>query len=185
MFLLESPWPILFTGIAIEAVLAVVLLRTGRGYVLWAMIGTAIIVLVGLVIERLVVTDREAIENGLDAAVAAAEANNIDRLLDCISPTAQETRNDARWMLDRIEVRSCYVRNLTITINDRTNPPTARAHFLAVGQGTDRKGEFPYRSYSRHVTVELRRENGHWLATGYDVEGLNLGNLRAHGLREL
>ena len=185
MILLESPWPILLIGIASEAVLAVMLLRTGRGYLLWAMIGMAVVVLVGLVVERLVVTEQEAIENTLDAAVDAAAANDLDRLLDCISPTAEHTRADARWMLDRVEVHSAYIHKLKIRINHLTSPPTAKVRFQAIGQGTDRKGEFPYQSYSRAVTVELRLEDGRWLVTGYDVEGLNLRNLRIHGLRIL
>ena len=35
------------------------LLRTGRGRLLWAMLGTAALVLLGVFVERLVVTDRE------------------------------------------------------------------------------------------------------------------------------
>ena len=58
---LESPWPILLIGIAVEAVLAVMLLRTGQGRLLWAMLGMAAVVLLGLAVERLVVTDREAV----------------------------------------------------------------------------------------------------------------------------
>jgi hypothetical protein len=183
MFFLESPWPILLIVIGVEAVLAVALLQTRRGYLLWAMIGVAAVGLVGLVVERLVVTDREAIENTLDAAVAAAEANDVGRLLDCISPTAENTRADARWMLSRVEVRSAYIHKLEITINQLTSPPTARAHFQVIGQGTDRKGEFPYQSYARAATVELRLEDDRWLVTGYDVEGLNLRNLKLHELR--
>ena len=181
MIFLESPWPVLFIGITVEAVLAVMLLRTGRGYLLWAMIGVAALVVVGLLVERLVVTEREAVEQTLYAAVAAAEANDLNRLLDCISPMAEQTRADARWMLGRVEVNSAYVRNLQIMINHLTNPPTAQARFQAIGQGRDRLAQFPYGSYSRAVTVHLHLEGNRWLVTGYDVEGLDLRNLQAHG----
>ena len=59
---LESLWPILSIGIAVEAVLAIALLVTRRGMLLWWMLGAAGFVLAGLLIEWLVVTDREAID---------------------------------------------------------------------------------------------------------------------------
>jgi hypothetical protein len=184
MIFLESPWIILFIGIAVEAVLAVLLLRTGRGYLLWVMIGVAVLVAAGLLVKRFFLTEREAVEQTLYAAVAAAEANDVDRLLGCISPTAAQTRADARWMLGRIEVSSSYVRNLQIRINHLTSPPTALAMFQAVGQGRDRMAQFPYSTYSREVTVEFRLEGDRWLVSGYDVQGLDLGNLRTL-IREL
>jgi hypothetical protein len=169
---LESPWPILFIGIAVEAVLAVVLLRTGRGKTLWAMFGIGVFVLLGLLVERFVVTDRKAVIHTLDACVAAVEANDINRLLTYISPSAQQTQADARWVLGRFEVNRARVSGLEITINRLTNPPTANAKFQAVGQGRDRRGEIPYQGFAENVTVELRQEGGHWLVAGYNVENL-------------
>ena len=60
--------------------------------------------LLGLLVERLVVTERKAVMQTLDAGVAAAKANDLNRLLDCISPQATETRNYARLVLGRVEV---------------------------------------------------------------------------------
>lgn len=81
-----------------------------------------------------------------------------------------QSRREARWILDRVQVSDAYIRQLEITINRLTSPPTARAKFVAVGKGTDRKGEFPYETFMRRVVVDLRLEDGRWLATGYDVE---------------
>ena len=170
MILLESPWPILLIGIAVEAVLAIALLRSGQGKMLWAMLGVAGLLVVGLVVERLVVTDREAVENTLDTAVAAVEANDLNRLLECISPSAQKTRADARWALGRVEFRKARITDLEITINRLTSPPTAKAKFHAIGTGRDRLGESPYPSFMRPVTVNLRREKGRWLIGDYSVE---------------
>lgn len=170
----ESPWPILFIGIAIEAVLAIFLLRTGRGAALLGMIGVAVFVLLGLLVEWLVVTDREAVQHTLDAAVAAVEANDIERLLSCISPSAQQARKDARWVLGRVEVKMARINDLEIKVNRLTNPPTATAKFQAIGTGRDRKGEFPYQTFAQRVTVELRQENDRWLVAGYNIEDLKL-----------
>ncbi len=158
--------------------------RTGRGYLLWVMIGAAAVVAAGLIVEHFVVTDRKSIEQTMDAAVAAVEANNINALLDCISPAAEETRGYARRLLDRVEVEGAYVHNLRITINHLTSPPTAVVQFQAIGQGRDRRGEIPSGPYNNAVRVDFRREGDRWLVTGCEVEGLELdGFFRAHGLR--
>ena len=102
------------------------------------------------------VTDREAIDNTLDACAAAVEANDLNRLLECISPSAAQVRADARFVLDRFEVQKARITDLEITINRLTSPPTAKAKFRAIGTGRDRKGEFPYQGFAEIVTVELR-----------------------------
>jgi hypothetical protein len=169
-FLVESPWPVLLTGIVLEAVLGVLLLQTGRGKLLWAMIAVGVLTVVGFVVERMVVTDREAVETTLDKAASAVESKNTDKLLECISPSNKEMREQARWVMERFEVDSVWIHNLEITVNNLTSPPTAKAKFTATGQGTDRKGELPTHAYSDTVTVELRREGDRWLVTGLGGE---------------
>jgi len=165
----ESPWPILFIGIVVEAVLAFLLLRTGRGKFLIAMIGVAAFVVVGLVVERLVVTDRKAIMQTLDAAVAAVTKNDLNGVLDCISPSAQEPRDFARWALDCVEIQEGHINDLEITLNRLTSPPTAEAKFLAVGRGKDRVGEFPLQSVAQRVVLQLQLQGDRWLVTSYKV----------------
>jgi hypothetical protein len=170
--LVESPWPVLFIGIVVEAALALALLKTGRGKLLGVMIGVGALTLLGLAVERLVVTDREAVSDTLDAAAAAVEANDLERLLSYISPTAQRPQADSRFVLGRFEVSKARVRDLTVTINRLTSPPTAKARFIAFGQGRDRQGVFPYQAYSQQVIVELQLEGDRWLVTDYSVEDI-------------
>jgi hypothetical protein len=164
--LVEGPWYILLTGIVIEAVLGFLLLQTGRGKLLWAMIGVAIITGLGLVAERMIVTDREAVGATLDAAVAAVQKNDLQGVLKCISPSAKGTRLEATWILERFEVNSAWIRDLDIKVNTLTSPPSAKATFQAIGQGKDRKGEIPYQGYEQRVVVELQKEGDRWLVTG-------------------
>ncbi len=176
-FLVESPWPVLFAGVVVEAGLAVGLLVTGRGKLIWFMLLVAVLTLAGLVVERLVVTDREAITDTLFTAAVAVEDNDLERLLDCISPSAEEPRRMSRWILDRFDVEKAVIRNLTIDINRLTSPPTANARFQAIGKGKDRGGVFPYNSYAQRVVVKMRLENGRWLATGYSIDGVTPNRL--------
>jgi hypothetical protein len=170
MIFLESPWPILFVGIAVEAVLAIALVRSGRGMLLWWIIGTAVLVLIGLVAERLVVTERKAIRHTLDAAVAAVESNNIERLLDCISPSAKRVRQEARLALGRIEVQEIRISGVDISINRLTAAPTARVRLRASGRGRDRLDRLPYEGFGQSLALELRLERGRWLVTGYAAD---------------
>ncbi|MBN1394503.1 MAG: hypothetical protein JW959_05735, partial [Pirellulales bacterium] len=119
---------------------------------------------------RLVTTDREAITNTLKEAADAVEDNDIDRLLACISPSAEEPRRASHWILERFDVERAWIRNLRIEINRLTSPPTADARFQAVGAGRDRKGQVPYNTYGQDVVVHLRLEGNRWLATGYGIE---------------
>ena len=170
--LLESPWPILLLGIAAETVLGLLLLRTGRGKWLWAMLGAGLLVLGGLLAEHFVVTDRKLITQTLDTAAGAGAANNLPRLLECISPAARKPRDDSARLMGRFEFKSGYIYHLDIKINRLTSPPTAKVHFRAFGEAKDRRGVIPAGGYTRPVDVELRCENGRWLVIDYSVEGL-------------
>ncbi len=170
MIFLDSPWPILFVGIAFEAALAIALVRTGRGVLLWPMVVTAVLVLLGLAIERFVVTDRKAIRNTLDEAATAVEANNLNRVLDCVSPSAVHLRRQARSAIGRFEVEAVRLSYLDIHINRLTAAPTARVTLRVYGKGRDRWAQFPYENFVQPLVVELRLERGHWLVTGCDED---------------
>jgi hypothetical protein len=174
---LESPWPILFIGIAVEAVLGMMLMQSGRGKYLVAMIGMAVVVVVGLIVERLVVTDREAVRQTLDAAVAAVRKNDVNGLLDCISPSAKKPRDESRWLLSLVDVEEGHISDLDIKVNRLTSPPTAQAKFLAVGRGRDRTGEFPYQGFAQRVDVQLQLQGDRWLVTGYKLLDFNPSHL--------
>jgi hypothetical protein len=166
----ESPWPILLIGIVIEAVLGFLLLQTGRGKLLVAMIVVAVLTGVGLVVEHFVITDRKAVAQTLDAAVAAVRKNDLNGALACVTPTATEARNFTSWVFGRVEFQEAHISELKVEVNRLTSPPTADAKFLAVGRGKDRKGEWPYQGFAQRVSLKLRLENGRWLVTGYTIE---------------
>jgi hypothetical protein len=165
--LFENPWWIIFAGVVIEAVLGIVLFRTGRGILLWAMLGVLALTLLGVLIERLVVTDRERVEMTLDGITAALEANDLNRVLSYVSPDATQTRRRAAWALGIIEVQSARFYGLEITINRLTSPPTAKASFLGHIAYRDRKGEFPYNNYASRFVVDLRKQGEVWIVTGH------------------
>jgi ketosteroid isomerase-like protein len=175
--LFENPLRIIFIGIVIEAVLGIVLFRTGRGALLWAMLGVLALTLLGVVIERLVVTERERVEMTLDGITAALEANDLKRVLSYVAPEAVQTRNRAAWALGRIEVQSAWIYRLEITVNRLTSPMTAKAAFFGHISYRDRQGESPYNNYGSRFVADLRKQGDIWVVTGHveeqEAEGKN------------
>jgi len=173
---LESPWPVILMGIVAEAVLAVVLVTTRRGLLLGAMGGVLVVVLLGVALEILVVTEREQVERTLDGIIASLNANDLNRLLeDYVAPDARTTRARAAWALNRVEIQQAKYHNLRVTINRLTSPPTALAEFYGVVFYRDRKGEIPHEYYSAQFAAEFELRDGRWMVTDhveYDVYGV-------------
>jgi hypothetical protein len=164
----NSLWMI-FVGIAVEAVLGAILFRTGRGALLWAMIGTALLVVIGVTVEKLIVTEREEVKYTLDDISSALDANDLDRVLTFISPADKKSRSDAAWALRRIEIRGTTILGLEVTVHQLTSPHTAEARFRGIIRYSDRKKEIPYESYAADFSVTFRKEGKRWIVTGYET----------------
>lgn len=163
----EDPTPILFAGIVAELVLALVFAHTRRPGVLAAMIGVLFLVGAAVLVERFVVTEREAVEQTLDGAAGALVAGDLARVYTYVSPSANYTRERAAWALDRVDFYAIKLRNMEIEINRLTNPPVAQARFRAVFRFRDRLDEFPYNSYELGFTVELEKIGDRWLVSDH------------------
>jgi hypothetical protein len=175
--LLENPMPIILFGIVAEAVLGISLLTTRRGALLWAMAGVLILVLAGVGLEWLVVTERERVEATLEGAAAAVRANDREGLLQRIHPSAADARQLVNWAFDRVDFTDAKITTLEVqNINDLTSPPTAKAHVKGIVFFKVRRGEYPYDKHPVDLTAELRLESGRWLITGYELRDDPRGN---------
>ena len=165
--LLENPVPIVFFGVIVMAVLAAIAVTYQRAVVLLALVGVLVLMVAGVVLERLVVTEVERVEASLDGAAAALEANDLEEALQYVSPSADNTRNRAGDVLRWVRFTDVKVNNLEVTINDLTSPPTAEAKFNGVFHFEDRTGQLLRESYAVGLTVELRLEGDRWLITDH------------------
>jgi len=166
-WLLEDSTPVLFAGIVAELVLAIAFTQTRRGGMLAAMAGVLLLVGAVALIERCVVTDREAVEQTLHRAAAALVAGDLDRVYQYVAAEAQYTRQRAAWALDRVDFFAIKLRDMEVTINRLTNPPVAEARFRAVFRFRDKLDQFPYNSYELGFTVELEKAGDRWLVTDH------------------
>ncbi len=168
MLFLESPWPILIVGLALEIVLAIALFRTGRGVVLVAMGGVALVVLLGVLLGIRAPTDTKRVRQTLEAAAAGLQAGDAKRVDLCIVPDSDgnSARQLTRWALSRAEFLELTIRNLEVKFNYRTSPPTAETTFTVWVRGTDRSHTIGEIYQPVKMEVQLRKESGRWLVCG-------------------
>jgi hypothetical protein len=170
MILLQDPLPIIIFGVITVAVLAVALLRTGRGVLLFVILGVIGITLAGVGIEWLVITEQEHVEAALDATAIALESNDRDAVLACCASSADHTRSEARRALRYVEFIKIKINALEIDdINYLTAQPTVTARFTALISARDRKGDFGELTRPISFTVRLRKESDRWLITSHEI----------------
>lgn len=176
LWLTENPTPILFVGIFVVAVLAALFVTTVRKEFLWGIAGVLVLMGGAMLVDWLVVTDRELIEQTIDGGVAALEANDLDRVLTFLSPSAQKTRQRAQWALGAVEFQNVNISNLEIEVNQHTSPPTADVRFHGVFRYRETVSPDQFQGlYSARFEVEFEKIDGRWLITDhYEYEATPL-----------
>ena len=164
----EDPTPIFILGGIMLAVLFVHLMKTGRGLVLVAMAAVAAFMGLAVLVDALVVTDRERVENVIYEAAAAAEHNNLDAVAVFVSPSAPLIKADIRHWIGQLKIESVTIGGLDVSVDHTTSPPTAAAKFWYVGQGQWRRGVTVFERIPGKLKVDFRLENNQWRVIGYE-----------------
>jgi hypothetical protein len=167
-WLVEDPTPTLVAIVLIEAVLAIALVKTGRGILLAVIAAVGLLGAGLLVLEWVVVTDAETVADTLTAAAQALEANDPQAVQQFIDP-ASPMRNRVASEMAHVTINKATFNRLDVRFNRRTSPPTAEADFMGYINGRDRRGEFPYENFAGRFIVRLRREGDRWVMTDYEM----------------
>lgn len=170
--LVESPWPAIFFGIFATTILAMALVRTGRGVLLLAMVVVLVLTLGAVGLEQVVVTERERVEDTLYGAAAAIEANDLDRLMPLLAGTARVSLNRARSVFHQYKFTEARITSVEIEINDLTSPPTAEAKTICAFSLIDTQAGLPYNNGRIGLTIQLQRESDRWRITGHSEDNL-------------
>lgn len=165
--ILENPLPAIFLGVVVEGVLVALLLGTRKKIWLAPILGVLVLAVGLVVVERLVITEREEVEYTVDSIATALVANDVGAVLSHLSDSAHESRARAEWAMGRVQIDSASVSGLEITVNELTSPPTAKAVFSGVIKFEDRKKEYPYKAYASRFELEFRKEGERWKVTGH------------------
>jgi hypothetical protein len=169
----EGPWPILVTGLVLETILVVALVRTGRFVLVWGVVGLGILIGGLLVLERAIVTDNERIRETLDGVAAAVAANDLNGVLALIGPEATKVRKLATESLGRIKVREARVNNdLVIVITRQGGAPSALATFTGRIRADVRTETLGHDTYVGRFSVGLVKEGDKWLVVDFERRDL-------------
>ena len=77
-------------------------------------------------------TDRKSITRVLDALIAAVERDDVETVLQFISPRAVDVRQFAERGMRFVDISRAKYHNLEIEVNDAASPPIAKVRFDAI-----------------------------------------------------
>lgn len=159
----EDPTLLIVGGLLAELVLGVVLWQTGRGVLLWYMAGVAALTMLGIVVERLVVTPREQITIMIDDARRAVIVNDLPGTLAFVTPEAGDERALVTDALRRGKFSDAKIHSLEIELEPGRNPQRAEARLTGMVAFRDQHGEFAHDNFPVRLHIKLERRNQHWL----------------------
>jgi hypothetical protein len=171
-WIVEDAWTILAFGAAVQAILAVILVQSGRRALLFVMAAVLLVTVALLFIEWLVVTDGEQIESVLNDAAAALESDDLAELVLHIatSPEGMALRRELESRLDRIQVTVARIASKPqITINEYVTPRSATATFMGRLAGNDRTSSAEVVQHVGRYSISLVQHGNEWRVSGYDV----------------
>jgi hypothetical protein len=167
----EDPTTLLIAGGITLVVLLGFFFKTGRGVLLLAMAGVAGLMLLAVVIDRIIVTDREAVENIIYKCAALAEENRLNELKEFISPTATAVRREADQWIGRAKLEAVYITAMRVDLNRQANPPAAQAVLHVIARGSLNDRNMPVAGgYNGTVTVDFEKQGDRWWVNGVQHE---------------
>lgn len=169
--LLANPWPVIVGGIIVEILLAIAYFALPKRGILIAM-GVVAAAMVGLVVlERVVTTESEEVENALLQLAATLETNDVAAVQELVAPDATLVRNAAQRHMPRYQINEVHIaRDLEVKVDSAANPPKAVAKFTCRVNANDRKGELPYNNAILEFSINFRKVGDKWLVDEYDVD---------------
>lgn len=173
---LEDPTYIIAISILVVCILSVMLVTTGRGVFLYAMIGVLVagVALVGF--ERWYVTEKERVEAAVFALCDAVKAEDIPAVRALIAEkTVKDIRSRASSEIQRYQVTQIKINNLKINFDRPTPQPTAEVRLVAVVRaGLKGSGDIPPITVPVAFILTYEKSGDKWLLSDYEYS-LQLG----------
>lgn len=171
-WLFEQPMTIAVLAVIVVTLLGFVWVQTGRREAL-AAVAVALLIFLGLLVaERVVVTDREALDGTVRQLGRDVAKNDRTLLYPYIASSAPQLKQKADTELPSYEFSECVITKVdAIEIDAAKNPPEAKVKFIVRVAGT-----FRYQGDSvsggpflRYVTLHFVKEpDGRWRVKDYE-----------------
>lgn len=166
--LLENPVPTMVGGLMLTIILIGSWLKTGHRSLLAVALVVVALAIGLLVAERMVLTDREQVEQTLQIIARDVESGDLERMLSHVHPEADDTRDAAAREIPQYRIKSVRIkRGVEVKLNLKHDPPEATADFNVVVEGADTVGLFGERQVPRFVSVRFWKDGDRWKVKDY------------------
>jgi hypothetical protein len=138
----------------------------------WLLTTAVILVIAGVgafVADRLVVTDREYLQELFPGLARAAEKQDVATIMAALDPELRPLRDSAEQVLKRVRPKAVVITKLQVTVESKTQPPKATAAMIVRVTGdVIEKGS--QGTVLAGVTVLLHKKGSEWLIRDAEVE---------------
>jgi hypothetical protein len=157
----EDPLPLLIIGAVGFALLVLGYLASRNGRFLLAAAGLAMIVAALAVTERWIVTEAEQVEAAVWDLAGAVEENDLDAVIQALSPSADHLKQAAQAALPQVRVTAVSIKGLETEVAGTATPRMGTARFRARVEfsATELPNQFSHDKWE----LTFRREQGKWL----------------------
>jgi hypothetical protein len=167
MWLFENPVAIWCTGAVFVALAVFVYLQLRTKEALIAILVIVLATVMLLVVERLIVTPREEVQQTLNDLAARIAANDLPGVITFIEPEAKAVRADAESLMPLVTVhRASIMGTPEIAVNMATSPPTATVDCQGLVEVTVKQNSIKG-PYMDRVQIHFVREGECWLIDSY------------------
>jgi hypothetical protein len=170
-WLYEQPILIVMIGIGAILALGAAWSTSGRKELLYAIGGVVLLMIAGLVTERIVVTDKEAIRATLAQIAHDVQTNDRKAVVRHVHSSTPELKQKAEAELPNYKFTECRITRIhTIDVDAKTEPRSAMVEFNVIATGSFSHGGLSADgSFPRRVKLHMLREkDGRWTVAEYE-----------------
>jgi low affinity Fe/Cu permease len=173
MWLFDTPIYIVLIGIVVGVFVGIAWSASGRKELLYALIGVAVLTVAMLIVERVVITDQEAIQATLAEIARDVQANDMKRVIGHIAIGSPSLVQKAQNEMPNYEFTECRVTKIHKTDLDASaEPRSAIVEFNVRFDGKFKQGGVEVHGPGvRWIRLQMvREEDGKWRVLDYRHE---------------
>ena len=170
-WLFEDATPVLTVSALFEVVLIFALFRSGEKKLLLIILGVAVACGIGVVIEAVVETDRERIEQFLEKTRQAVLTNDLQQVLPTIAPYSPALQSKAERYLGQFTVLKIKItEGPRITMHHGSTAISSSLDFIARFELDRRAGPIVHRTVLVRIAARLKETPEGWRWTEAQLE---------------
>ena len=167
--LFENPLPIYAIGAVLTTVCGMAFLARRSLPSLLALIGVVVLTLLLVIVERVVVTEREQVETTLQLLMADVESGDIPAVLARIDSAALPMRADVEKLMPQATIKDTGATAVRVEVDADAEPMTATSRFRGKIDGIHRRSGMRVFFFDE-VEINWVKRNDKWLAESYAVK---------------